>query len=64
MTQEKNYEPNHEIVSYVFTVGDLTDLTTYGGDEPRYFSNEAIDRLSKEIQDEINDIISEFLNHN
>ena len=60
----KPYPISHEIVNYVFTVEDLIDLTTYGGDEPRYFSDEAIDRLSEDIKDAINESISDFLSHN
>lgn len=59
----QRYEDSHEIVNYVFTVEDLTDLTTYGGDEPRYFSNEAVDRLAADIKDSINEVISEFLSN-
>jgi hypothetical protein len=57
------YAQNHEIVNYVLTVDDLEELTTYGGDDLRTFSNKQIDLLSEEIKDAINEVISEFLNH-
>lgn len=58
------YSVSHEIVNYVFTVEDLIDLTTYGGEEPRYFSNEAVDQLAGYIKDAINETISDFLSNN
>lgn len=61
---QKKYSQDHEIVGYNFTVEDLEELTTYGGDELRTFSNEQIDDLSKDIKDAINDVIANFLNHN
>jgi hypothetical protein len=58
------YPQDHEIVKYVLSVEDLEEMTTYGGDDLKTFSNEQIDLLSEEIKDAITEVISEFLNHN
>lgn len=56
-----SYPQGHRIVSYSLTVEELEELTTYGGDEARTFTDEQIDSLGKAIREAISDTVSEFL---
>ena len=58
------YPQEHKIVEYTLTVADLEELTTYGGDEMRSFTDKQIIDLGEAIQEAITDTISNFLNHN
>lgn len=52
------------VLDYQMDISDIEELTTYGGEPLRSFTDEQIDALSKELKDVIQDVISDFLNHN
>lgn len=58
------YPKNHMVLDYQMDISDIEELTTYGGEPLRSFTDEQIDALSKELKDVIQDVISDFLNHN
>lgn len=45
-------------------IDDIEELTTYGNEPRRSFTDEQYDALSKELKDAIHDVISDFLSHN
>lgn len=58
------YPKNHIIIDYQMDIDDIEELTTYGNEPRRSFTDEQYDALSKELKDVIHDVISDFLNHN
>ena len=45
-------------------IEDIEELTTYGDEPRRSFTDEQYDALAKELKDVIQDVISDFLSHN
>lgn len=58
------YPKNHIIIDYQMDIDDIEELTTYGNEPRRSFTDEQYDALSKELKDVIHDVISDFLSHN
>jgi hypothetical protein len=60
------YSKDYKIINSSLTVDELEELTTYGGSEEdrRSFTNDQINELSNDIEEAIQEIISNFLNVN
>ena len=60
------YSKDYKIINSSLTVDELEEMTTYGGSEEdrRSFTNDQINELSNDIEEAIQEIISNFLNIN
>jgi hypothetical protein len=60
------YSKDYKIINSSLTVDELEEMTTYGGSEEdrRSFTNDQINELSNDIEEAIQEIISNFLNVN
>jgi hypothetical protein len=57
------YSKDFSIYKTDFTVDQLEEMTEYGGDERETFTNEEINELATNIQDAVQQVIEDFLNH-
>jgi len=58
------YSKDYKIINSSLTVDELEEMTTYGGSEEdrRSFTNDQINELSNDIEEAIQETISNFLN--
>jgi hypothetical protein len=57
------YSKDFSIYKTDFTVDQLEEMTEYGGDARETFTNEEINELATNIQDAVQQVIEDFLNH-